>query len=408
MGDTMKGTQIEQDGDGRQQPALEEVKEWAAGLEAMHARIAARFMRAEPRRRALAYLKGLLGRVERKNGWQLAEYAGDSTPDGMQRLLASYQWDADQVRDDLRVYVLEHLSEPEAVLIVDETGFLKKGDKSVGVQRQYSGTAGRIENCQIGVFLTYASRQGSAFLDRELYLPQEWAGDRARRQEAGVPEEVVFQTKPQLAQRMLERAFAAGVRAAWVTADEVYGSDRPLREWLEGQRQAYVLAVRSREMVPIASRMGVWSVAVAEVAAGLAEAAWQPLSAGEGAKGLRWSEWAQVPLARQGHADWGYWLLLRRSLAEPGEVHYYLVAGPAETSLAAMVQVAGRRWAIEGGLEAAKGEVGLDQYEVRRWTGWYRHITLALLAHAYLVVLRAQAAKGGTETLSPAPQSRVL
>jgi SRSO17 transposase len=304
--------------------------------------------------------------------------------------------------------VLEHLSEPEAVLIVDETGFLKKGDKSVGVQRQYSGTAGRIENSQIGVFLTYASTQGNAFLDRELYLPQEWAADRARRQEAGVPAEVVFQTKPQLAQRMLERAFAAGVQVAWVTADEVYGSDRPLREWLEGHRQAYVLAVRSREMVPIASRMGVWAVAVAEIAAGLAETAWQQLSAGAGAKGLRWYEWAQVPLARQDEADWGYWLLLRRSLTEPGEVHYYLVAGPAETSLAAMVQVAGRRWAIEGGLEAAKGEVGLDQYEVRRWTGWYRHITLALLAHAYLVVMRAQAVKGGTAALAAARQSSVL
>jgi SRSO17 transposase len=200
---------------------LEEVAAWAAGLEAMHARIAERVTRPEPRSRALAYLQGLLSAVERKNGWQLAEQAGDRTPDGMQRLLATYQWDADLVRDDVRRYVLEQLSEPQAVLVIDETGFLNKGTKSVGVRRQYSGTAGRIENCQIGVFLAYASHKGRTFIDRELYLPKVWADDAKRCREAGVPDEVTCATKPQLAPRMLARALTAGVRAPWVTADDV-------------------------------------------------------------------------------------------------------------------------------------------------------------------------------------------
>jgi SRSO17 transposase len=212
----------------QEQTALEEVASWEAGLEALHSKIASRFSRREPRQRSLAYLKGLLGPVERKNGWQLAEHLGDRTPDGVQRLLATYEWDADLVREDLRHYVVEHLGGSEAVLVMDETGFVKKGTKSVGVQRQYSGTAGRIENCQIGVFLVYASRKGKAFLDRGLYLPKEWADDKERRVEAGVPEDVVFQTKPQLAQMMLQRAMEAGIPASWVTGDEVYGSDRRL------------------------------------------------------------------------------------------------------------------------------------------------------------------------------------
>ena len=195
----------------------------------------------------LDYLKGLLSPVERKNGWQLAEQAGDATPDGVQRLLSSYRWDADLVRDDLREYVVEHLAGDDAALVVDETGFLKKGDKSVGVQRQYSGTAGRIENCQIGVFVAYACGKGRALLDRELYLPPVWAGDRERRQVAGVPEDVVFLTKPQLAQGMLERALESGVPFGWVTGDEVYGSDRNLRLWLEREGIPHVLAIRSNE-----------------------------------------------------------------------------------------------------------------------------------------------------------------
>src|SRR3954467_15326843 len=228
----------------RPAPEIGAVATWAAGLDAVHARVAPRFGRAEPRRRALAYLRGLTSPVERKNGWQLAEQAGEATPDGMQRLLATADWDADQVRDDLRAYVVEHLGEAAGVLVVDETGFLKKGPKSVGVQRQYSGTAGLIENCQIGVFLAYASSRGRTFLDRELYVPQDWAADAARRQEAAVPDTVAFRTKPQLAQAMLERALDAGVPAAWVTGDEVYGGDRRLRVWLEERQMPHVLAVK--------------------------------------------------------------------------------------------------------------------------------------------------------------------
>src|SRR5712692_11395662 len=247
------------------EPELAEVSAWAAGLEAMHQRIADRFARAEPRRQALAYLQGLLSPIERKNGWQLAEQAGDGTPDRTQRLLATADWDADAVRDDLRAYVVEHLGHPSGILIIDETGFVKKGSKSAGVQRQYSGTAGRIENCQIGVFLAYASPRGRTLLDRELYLPQEWADDPARREAAGVPADVEFATKPQLAQRLLERALAAGVPAAWVTGDEVYGRDRRLRRWLESEGQPFVLAVPSNEPVWVAGDQGPQQVPVATV-----------------------------------------------------------------------------------------------------------------------------------------------
>src|ERR687894_841556 len=250
---------------------------WAEGLEAVHARVAPRFVRAEPRRRALGYLRGLLSPVERKNGWQLAEQAGEATPDGMQHLLARADWDADQVREDLRAYVVEHLGDGRAVLVVDETGFLKKGAKSVGVQRQYSGTAGRTENCQVGVFLAYAGRCGRAFLDRALYLPKAWADDPARRTEAGVPEAVRFATKGALAKAMLRRAFAGGVPAAWVVGDTVYGTDPGLRPWFEAERRAYVLAVPKSHRVWPGERPASAQTAVARVPTD----AWTRLSAGD-------------------------------------------------------------------------------------------------------------------------------
>ncbi len=373
--------------------ALDEVAAWARGLGAMHARLAQRFARPEPRRRALQYLKGLLSPVERKNGWQLAEQAGEGTPDGMQRLLATADWDAEQVRDDLRAYVVEHLGDPAAVLVVDETGFLKKGTKSVGVQRQYSGTAGRIENCQIGVFLAYAGAQGRTFLDRELYLPKEWAADTARRREAAVPAGVAFRTKPQLARVMLERALAAGIPARWVTGDEVYGGDLRLRVWLEAQRVPHVLAIKRTEPLWTTTT---WTQVTAEtLAAAVPDEAWERRSAGEGAKGPRVYDWARVPIRPLREPGWDYWLLVRRSLAEPTDLAYYVCFCPAGTALAELVRVAGTRWAIEESFESAKGEVGLDHYEVRRWPGWYRHITLALLAHAYLTVTRAAAVEKG-------------
>jgi SRSO17 transposase len=375
----------------QEQTILEEVARWAAGLEALHTRIAPHFTRREPRRRALAYLKGLLGPVERKNGWQLAEYAGDRTPDGVQRLLATYDWEADLVRDDLGRYVIEHLGHPQGVLVIDETGFLKKGAKSVGVQRQYSGTAGRIENCQMGVFLAYASPKGRAFLDRELYLPREWAEDWERRAEAGVPEGVTFQTKPQLARIMLQRAIEAGVPASWVTGDEVYGSDWRLRVWLEQQEIPHVLAVRSNDPLWTNTERGPDQVAAATLVAQVTPEAWVRLSAGAGAKGPRIYDWTRVAIRPLKEPGQGYWLLARRNVTKPEELAYYVCFGPEGTSLEELVRVAGMRWAIEESFEEAKGEVGLDQYEVRRWVGWYRHITLALLAHAFLAATRAHA-----------------
>ena len=369
---------------------IQEVQAWAAGLEALHARIAGRFARAEPRRRVLAYLRGLLGNVGRKNGWQLAEHAGERTPDGMQRLLASADWDPDRVRDDLRAYVVEHLGEQGAVLVVDETGFLKKGTTSVGVQRQYSGTAGKVDNCQLGVFLAYASGKGRAMIDRELYLPESWTDDPERCRAARVPEQVGFRTKPQVAQLLLERALDAGVPAAWVTADEVYGGSPALRQWLEGRDVPYVLAVKCTEPLEVSSPNGLARERVEQLAAAVPAEQWIACSAGHGAKGRRLYDWTRIQLASPATSEMARWLLVRRSRRD-GELAFYACYGPAATSLVGLVRVAGTRWAVEEGFEQAKGEVGLDHYEVRKWPGWYRHITLALLAHAFLAVTRAQA-----------------
>lgn len=360
-------------------------------FDALFARIAPTFYRPEVRHRAHSYLAGLLAPVQRRNAWQLAEQLGELTPDGIQRLLNAARWDADQVRDDLRAYVIEHLGDPTAILVLDETGFLKKGDQSVGVQRQYSGTAGRVENCQIGVFLAYASPKGRTFLDRELYLPKEWCQDTPRRRETGVPDAVAFATKPQLAQRMLARAREAGVPAAWVTGDSVYGKDRRLRIWLEEQGQPFVLEVPCNEPLWAATERGPAQVRADQLAKKVAPEHWERLSAGSGSKGPRLYDWTRVPLFRLGWPGFEHWLVVRRSIPDPEERAYYVVFAPAGTSLSELVRVAGSRWAIEECLESAKNEVGLDQYEVRRWEAWYRYITLALLAHAYLTVLRARA-----------------
>jgi SRSO17 transposase len=371
---------------------IEEVQAWAVGLDVLHARIAPRFARAEPRRRVLAYLRGLLGNVGRKNGWQLAEHAGEATPDGMQRLLSTADWDPDLVRDDLRAYVIEHLGDPAAVLVVDETGFLKKGTTSVGVQRQYSGTAGKVENCQLGVFLAYASATGRAFIDRELYLPRSWTNDPARCRAARVPAEVGFRTKPQLAQVLVERALDAGVPASWVTADEVYGGDPALRRWLEDRGISYVLAVKGTEPLRTATQETARATAT-QLAASVPAEQWVAASAGHGAKGRRLYDWARVEFAAPAARGCLQWLLVRRSRRD-GELAFYACSGPAETSLLGLVRVAGTRWAVEEGFQQAKNEVGLDHYEVRRWPGWYRHITLALLAHAFLVITRTKATAG--------------
>ena len=360
----------------------------AQELAALQERIGPHFRRAEVRERVGRFLTSLLSGVERKNGWQLAEELDESGPQGVQRLLNAADWDEEAVRDELRTYVVEHLEDKHAVLVVDETGFVKKGKKSVGVARQYSGTAGRRENSQMGVFLLYASAKGHAFVDRALYLPEEWTQDRVRCREAGVPESVSFATKGELAQQMLKRAFAAGVKADWVVADTVYGYDE-MRDWLESQHQKYVLAVPETHTV--------WSQGepqpVGLLAALLPAEAWVPLSAGEGSQGPRLYEWAwlQLPYEREESQGWVSWLLIRRSLVDPSKRAYYRAWGPASTPLIVLVRVAGSRWTIEEGFEQAKGGVGLDQYEVRTWTAWYRFMTLALLAYAFLVVMRTQA-----------------
>ena len=369
---------------------MAEVQAWAAGLAQVHARIAPRFARSEPRERALAYLQGLLAPLERKNSWTLAEQAGESVPDGMQRLLMSAGWDADAVRDDVRDYVVEHLGDPGGVLVVDETGFLKKGTKSAGVARMYSGTAGRIENCQIGVFLGYATPAGRTFLDRELYLPKGWTEDRDRCREAGIGDEVTFATKPELAAAMIARALDAGVPAGWLTGDEVYGQHAGLRRTLEGREMPYVLAVPVNQHV-IGRRDGRLVEERADTHAGTLPAqAWKKISAGAGAKGPRVYHWARAPI-RPLEETGSYWLLARRSLSDPSDLAYYLCYGPEDTPLRELVRVAGARWAIEETFQSAKGQVGLDQYQVRHYDSWYRHITLVMLAHAFLTVTTADA-----------------
>ncbi|MGH7747112.1 MAG: IS701 family transposase [Candidatus Dormibacteria bacterium] len=368
-----------------------EVQGWAGGLAAVLERIGPRFGRAEPRRRAAAYLRGLLAPIERKNGWQLAEAAGDATPDGVQDFLSRAQWDADAVRDDLQAYVAAHLGDVGAVLVLDETGFIKKGKKSAGVQRQYSGAAGRIENSQIGVFLGYASRYGHALLDRALYLPREWAAGADQRREARIPEAVAFATKPKLGLAMLERAQAAGVPFSWVVGDSVYGADHTIRRWAERHRCGYVLAVTSGQ------RLGLRPVTT--WIKGLPKRTWQRLSAGDGAKGPRLYDWACLPYS--GAAP-GFQcaLLVRRSIAKPQELAFYLTHAPEDTSLDELVRTAGTRWSIESLFEQAKGEVGLGHYEVRSWVGWHRHVTLAMLALAYLAAVR-RAAAGGCDPGEP-------
>jgi SRSO17 transposase len=365
--------------------ALETVREWILWLTEVERRLGPHFARRDLRHRARAYLRGLLSPAERKNGWQLAEVTGDATPYGVQHLLGRATWDAEAVRNDLQRYLLDHLEAPQAVLVIDETGFLKKGRHSAGVARQYSGTAGRIENCQIGVFLAYASARGQALLDRELYLPKEWTSDRPRCARAGIPETRPFATKPELARGMIERALTAGVPAAWVTGDSVYGDDRRLRLWLEAQPHAYVLAVSGKEYVWLGGQQR----QVKTVLAALPADGWTRLSAGAGAKGPRWYDWRWLPLAPPLPPAWRRWLLVRRSINDPTDLTAFVVFVPQTTTLAEAVHVAGTRWTIESCFEAAKGEVGLDHYEVRSWTGWYRHITLAMWAYALLTVLRA-------------------
>src|SRR3954465_2227214 len=372
---------------------------WSAGVDELTGRIAGRFGRIELRARGRGFLLGLLADLPRKNCWTIAQYAGDATPDGMQHLLARAVWDTDGVREDLRDYVVDHLGEAGAVLVIDETGDVKKGAATVGVQRRYTGTAGRIENSQVAVYLTYSAARGPALIDRELYLPRCWTADTARCAAAGVPADVGFATKPALATAMLTRALDAGVPAGGVTGDEGYGAAPDLRAALEARPIGYVLAIAGNRRLPTAAG----PIRADALAAALPRHAWQRLSAGPGAKGQRYYDWAclELPVPARPGADAAgagcWWLLIRRSRRD-GELAFYRCYHPTPVRLIQLVAVAGRRWTVEESFQAGKGLAGLDEHQVRRWLPWRRWTLLAMLAHALLVVLTA-----GEHAAAPPP-----
>jgi SRSO17 transposase len=359
---------------------------WQTEFSAVIDRIAPRFRRYEPLRHAGELIAGMVSGLDRKNCWTIAEHRGDTTPDGLQHLLARASWDADGVRDDLRDYVVDAFGDPGAILVVDETGDVKKGVHSVGVQRQYSGTAGRIENSQVAVYLTYAAPRGHALIDRALYLPRSWVEDSDRCDDAGIPtDRRGFATKPALAGELIDRAVAARVPAAWVAGDEVYGADPRLRAAIRGHGLGYVMAVAANRRVPT----GAGAIRVDALPALIPTYAWQRHSAGAGAHGPRLYSWAWFRLLAEDDTDTGvHHLLIRRNDAT-GELAYLRCYSPRPVPLRTLVTVAGQRWRIEESFQAAKGLVGLDQHQVRRWRSWYRWTTLAMLAHAFLAVATA-------------------
>lgn len=396
----------------------EELEQWQDDFDAFHARFADLFERSESREQARKYLRGLLTEAQRKNSWQMAEAVGEPIPDRMQRLLYQVPWDADAARDRLQQFVIETFGDPEGIGVVDETGFLKKGTHSVGVGRQYTGTAGKRENSQVATVLSYATKDAHVFLDRELYLPEGWADDRVRRAQAHVPPEVGFATKPQQAIAMLERAWEHGVPMRWVTGDEVYGDSPRLRETLQEHGRFYVLAVSANTRVwterpeveqpqeqtggrpRLTARVvkgAPKAQMVSEVIASLPKSAWKRLAVVEGEKGMITYHWARVRVVESRDQLPGpdVWLLARRSPSAPDKLAYYLAYAPPKTGLATLVQVASSRYTVEQCIEEAKGEAGLDEYEVRFWQSWYRHITLSMMAHAWLasIKLREQGKK---------------
>ncbi len=385
------------------EPTLGTIGAWAMSLFQLHQRLAPYFARPEVRRHALLYLQAILSEIPRKNGWQIAEFARQARPDGMQRLLSRAIWDEAGCRDELRALVYQTLSPPPLVpavadseplypvLVIDESGFPKRGRHSAGVAPQYCGVTGQVENCQVGVFLSFVTALGHALIDRELYLPDEWCADLPRRRAAHIPDHVAFQTKPELGQLMLQRVQAAGLPMRWVVADTVYGHSPDLRQWLEEQGCAYALAVPSIEVVCVQTRTGCLLSDGASIAQRvLREKDWQRLSQSQGTKGPRLFEWARLPLLQGGVVDGRHWLVVRRCLEEPHDLAYYLILAEPSTPLPLMVQAIGARWRIEEDLQAAK-DLGLDHSEVRSYVGWYRHLTLVLLAAAFLVSLCVQA-----------------
>jgi len=363
---------------------------WQRELTALKEQVAQVFSRRELKETSGEFLNGLLSGIGRKTGWMMAEQAGAARPYRMQSLLGRSRWDADALRDRVRDYAIAALGDSDGVLVVDETGFLKKGTHSVGVARQYSGTAGRIENCQVGVFVAYASRFGQALIDRRLYLPEAWAGDGARRARAQVPPSVGFATKPQIACELITAVLDAGTPCAWVLADAVYGGDSRLRRMLESRAQPYVLAVRSNHCLRLLTAEGLLQTDPAQLADGLSADAWVAHAAGEGSKGIRLYDWARIALPWTVDGDFERWVLIRRSRRDPQDRAYYLVFAPAGAGLAELAGAAGLRWTIEECFQRAKEELGLDHCEARSWHGWHRHMTLCMAALCFLARLSAQ------------------
>jgi SRSO17 transposase len=371
---------------------------WERELVSLKARLAPVFRRRELKETGGAFLDGLLSGIERKTGWLMAEQANAERPYRMQSLLGRSHWSADALRDQVRSYVIETLGDRDGVLVVDETGFLKKGTHSVGVARQYSGTAGRIENCQVGVFLSYASRWGHALIDRRLYLPESWAGDEARRAKAAVPEDVTFKTKPEIARDLIAASLDAGIPCAFVLGDALYGADRRLRRMLQARQQPYVLAVRSNETLRVGGESLKLTTA-ADLADALKPQDWHCHAAGEGAKGPRLFDWARVSLLWSADPAWQHWLLVRRNRMKADDLAYYIVFAPAETTLAELAGVAGLRWTVETCFETAKDELGLDHCEARSWHAWHRHMSLVMAAAGFLAKLRADLLRASTTDL---------
>ena len=386
-------------------PSLQEIGSWPLALIRLHQRLAPYFARPEPRQHALLYLQAIVSEIPRKNSWQIAEHAKQARPYGMQRLLSRAVWDEEGVRNEVRAFILECLKPcrlqrvaepwccsqaPFPVHVIDESGFPKRGTQSAGVQKQYCGATGQVDNCQVGVFLSYVTALGHALIDRDLYLPEDWCTDPAHRQAAHIPETVGFQTKPELAQRMVQRALSASLPIGWVVADTVYGHSTDLRLWLEEQGFSYALAVPSNEVVCVQTAQGYRICEVASIEQqALGAQDWQRLSMSQGTKGERLFDWAILPVVHRGTVDGCHWLVLRRCLDDPSEKAYYLVFAPPGASLHTMVLAIGARWSIEVDLENAK-DLGLDQYEVRSYVGWYRHMTLVMLASAFLLSICVQ------------------
>jgi SRSO17 transposase len=377
---------------------------WRREFDELVLRVGARFARVEPRRRMATFLRGLLAGLPRVNCWTIAEHAGERCPRGMQRLLSQAVWDEAGVRNDLREYVLEHFADPGAVLVVDETGDLKRGTMTVATQRQYTGTAGRTENAQVAVYLAYAARAGCAFIDRALYLPRSWTSDPARCAAAGVPQDTAFATKPALAAAMITAALDAGTPAAWVAADEVYGQDPGLRAELARRGLGYVLAMAKSH--PVTTAAG--PRRPAELVRWLPARAWQRISAGPGAKGPRWYDWALIEVTDPAVTEGGgpHWLLIRRRISD-GEYAFYRAHAPHPVPLAQLVRVAGSRWKIEDGFAAGKELAALDEHQVRSWTSWHRWTILALLACAFLSVLASQAGDPHHDVLIPLTRQEI-